>query len=58
MCVCVWGGGGGGGATLEKYFPLLPFVTSIIPEGIEGETPSADKLLGEVPNKNLMEEET
>ena len=36
-------------ATLEKYFPLLPFVTSIIPEGVEGEAPSADELLGGVP---------
>ena len=43
-------------ATLEKYFPLLPFVTGIIPEGVEGETPSADDLLWEVPNENLMEE--
>ena len=45
-------------ATLEKYFPLLPFVTGIIPEGVEGETPSADELLGEVPGENLMEEKT
>ena len=45
-------------ATLEKYFPLLPFVTGIIPEGVEGETPSADELLGEVPDENLMEEKT
>ena len=45
-------------ATLEKYFPLLPFVTGIIPEGVEGETPSADELLGEVPDENLLEEKT
>ena len=45
-------------ATLEKYFPLLPFVTGIIPEGVEGETPSADELLGEVPGENLMEGKT
>ena len=45
-------------ATLEKYFPLLPFVTGIIPEGVEGETPSADELLGEVPDENLFGEET
>ena len=44
-------------ATL-KYFPLLPLVTGIIPEGVEGETPSADELLGEVPGENLMEEKT
>ena len=43
-------------ATLQKYFPLLPFVTSIIPEGVEGETPRADALLGEVPSENVMEE--
>ena len=45
-------------ATLEKYFPLLPFVTGLIPEGVEGENPSADELLGEVPGENLMEEKT
>ena len=33
-------------------------MTSIIPEGVEGETPSADDLLGEVPGENLMEEKT
>ena len=32
-------------ATVEKYFSLLPFVTGIIPEGVEGE----------VPDENLME---
>ena len=31
-------------------------MTGIIPEGVEGETPSADELLGEVPDENLMEE--
>ena len=36
-------------ATLQKYFPLLPFVTGIIPEGVEGENPSADELLGGSP---------
>ena len=45
-------------ATLEKYFPLLPFVTGNIPEGVEGETPSADGLLGEVSGENLMVEKT
>ena len=44
--------------TLQKYFPLLPFVTGIIPEGVEGENPSAEALLGEVPGENLMEEKT
>ena len=33
-------------------------MTGIIPEGVEGETPSADALLGEVPGENLMEEKT
>ena len=37
-------------ATLEKYFPLLPFVTSSIPKGVEGETSGADEVLG----KSLM----
>ena len=45
-------------ATLQKYFPLLPFVTGIIPEGVEGENPNADALLGKVPGENLMEEKT
>ena len=31
-------------------------MTGIIPEGVEGETPSAGELLGEVPGENLMEE--
>ena len=31
-------------------------MTGIIPEGVERETPSADELLGEVPDENLMEE--
>ena len=31
-------------------------MTSIIPEGVEGETPSADEVLGKVPDENLMEE--
>ena len=45
--------------TLEKYFPLLPFATGIIPERVEGETSSADELLGEVPKENyLLEEKT
>ena len=33
-------------------------MTGIIPEGVEGENPSADALLGEVPGENLMEEKT
>ena len=33
-------------------------MTGIIPEGVEGENPSADELLGEVPGENLMEEKT
>ena len=33
-------------------------MTCIIPEGVEGETPSADEVLGEVPDENLMEEKT
>ena len=34
------------------------FATCISPEGVEGETPSADELLGEVPNENLLEGKT